>query len=478
MQIVLIVELMNGSKVSIRTVVLCIFVMAVIVILISTHLTGGIEISSNRDSRDDAKLLKLMLSETEALLRELKQSNHTWSNNAVTEAYNINNDRKSVLREYNQLKQLYSNAKIKIDNQQKHILRLENDIRNCGKPPVNNLQYLQNKIESTEHLISDSVTSLFRAHNDAASINPSSDNERYWLVIGIPTVSRSSNQDYLLTALSDIHKALPSDTSDPMFRKILVIVANMNSKQKVHSRYQEAKQRWGDSVSFEFVDEPPKNEIDPKAGASPLNDRGNANVPGFAVRQQTRDIASVIGLAKNRSDYYLFLEDDMRFCKNMVAVFRYILQKANDYHPNWLAIRASYGMNGLFMRNDNGDLEVFGKYLLKHQVRRPPDHLVVEWFAGETPESKIYKGNRVNIGFRYNLFDHIGVSSTLRTAKQTSFPRCYDQLLEPTVFAVEAFSVRACPRDNMWPCKVTNPQKDIVHSKYAKSMQEWRNLIL
>ncbi len=71
-------------------------------------------------------------------------------------------------------------------------------------------------------------------------------------------------------------------------------------------------------------------------------------------------------------------------------------------------------------------MNTFREYLLKHQVRRPPDHLVVEWFAGETAESKAYKGNRANIGFRYNLFNHIGIVSTLRKQLQTTFPLCYE----------------------------------------------------
>ena len=44
-------------------------------------------------------------------------------------------------------------------------------------------------------------------------------------------------------------------------------------------------------------------------------------------------------------------------------------------------------------------------------------------------------------------------------------PGCYDPLLEPTVFAVEAFSPAQCPRDDVWPCAV--PHRDgpdqIVH---------------
>jgi hypothetical protein len=30
---------------------------------------------------------------------------------------------------------------------------------------------------------------------------------------------------------------------------------------------------------------------------------------------------------------------------------QYLLDKASRYHPDWLAIRASYGMNGVFMRD-------------------------------------------------------------------------------------------------------------------------------
>jgi hypothetical protein len=112
-------------------------------------------------------------------------------------------------------------------------------------------------------------------------------------------------------------------------------------------------------------------------------------------------------------------------------------------------------MNGIFMHNK--DLAVFADYLIKHQVRRPPDHLVVEWYAGETPEAAKYKGKRANIGFRYNLFNHIGVVSTLRSQRSTSYPRCYELLAEPTVFQVEAFSPRECPKDDVWPCSVPHP---------------------
>jgi hypothetical protein len=113
-------------------------------------------------------------------------------------------------------------------------------------------------------------------------------------------------------------------------------------------------------------------------------------------------------------------------------------------------------MNGIFMHGK--DLATFADYLIKHQARRPPDHLVVEWFAGETAEASAYKGQRANVGFRYNLFDHIGVTSTLRTAKSGKFPTCYEELVPPVVFEVEAFNKRHCPLDDVWPCGVPNKE--------------------
>jgi hypothetical protein len=280
-----------------------------------------------------------------------------------------------------------------------------------------------------------------------------STHKKVWLAIGIPTIGRRNQEDYLLQCLAAIADQLPSDPSDLLYANVLVVVVNLQSDPLEHIRYQEAKKLYSNpqinpkAIYFEFHDHagPDHNPYPDR------HDHGTANHPGHLVRKQTRDLVKVIELSKEKSSYYMFLEDDMILCASGYQTLSYLINKASRYHPNWLAIRLSYGMNGIIMNSK--DVIVFGQYLLKHQARRPPDHLVVEWYAGETPESKSYKGSRANIGFRYNLFHHLGTVSTLRSSSSPKYLTCYEELLEPTVFAVEAFNVKQCPNDDIWPCQ-------------------------
>ncbi len=258
------------------------------------------------------------------------------------------------------------------------------------------------------------------------------------------------------------------DPKDFFYLKILIIVVNtMSSKDLMHTRFLEVRKKYAHLIGMyidfiDLADEIGSGRHKELAFTDPFpgrQDRGNANVPGYRVRKQSRDIAVAMLLAKGKAKYYMILEDDMKFCPGEFKVIQHLLMKADAYHPNWMGIRASYGMNGIFLHD--ADVQVFARYLLKHQARRPPDHLITEWCAGETEEAKNHKlgdqnapGSRKNIGFRYNLFHHLGVSSTLRASRQDGFPTCYQQLIEPVVFQVEAYNPQLCPHEDIWPCNI------------------------
>ena len=193
------------------------------------------------------------------------------------------------------------------------------------------------------------------------------------------------------------------------------------------------------------------------AAAGARTPAASRNTPDARVRKQTRDIVTVLRLARGRATYFLISEDDMRLCVYGATVAAYLLDRASRAQPDWIAIRASFGMNGIFLKD--ADLGSLADYLEKHQNRRPPDHLVVEWYGGETDESALYRGTRHNLGFKYNIFDHIGATSTLRSQRKAPLmPLCYEDLLVPVVFPVEAYDPRKCPTFDISPCQFKHPE--------------------
>ena len=350
---------------------------------------------------------------------------------------------------------------------------------------------LSSNLNSNSKLLSSElVTDISRLNKDISGSSSSSSscgssssnyNDK-WLVIGINTVGRKGGIDYLLQTLTAIEHELSADVSDSLYGRILVVVANVHGKY--HEMFYKAKQKYNNhpkSIYFKFID---KYELPLVVDPNPKKrDSGNANVPGHRVRKQTRDIVAVMRSITSSSSsssnnnnnnnnnfsfkYYLFLEDDMLLCPSGFLAMQYMLKKASNYHPDWLALKTSYGMNGIFLREK--DVLVFANYLEKHQARRPPDHLVVEWFARETKEASTYAKSRINVAFKYNIFDHVGSSSSLRNQMQSTFPGCYEMLLEPVNFKVEAFSLRDCPHDDIWPCNIDSSSSSSGSSSSSSS---------
>ena len=286
----------------------------------------------------------------------------------------------------------------------------------------------------------------------AADTDLTSFDNKVWLTVGLPTVPRKGGVDYLTPTIKSFLEQISDDPADPLYGKLRIVVMNMRPGE--HPLFDKVRDvvlasEKGRAHIFFVENNHPGVDATPRK-----RDRGTPDLPGYKVRKQTRDLVSLLRAETimKQSEYYLFSEDDMRLCDHGLSALRYLINKATYYRKEWFAIRVSYGMNGIIMRNSNGDLQAFANYLEQHQRRRPPDHLVVEWFAGEKPQSKKYRNNRQHMAFRYNLFDHLGKTSSLRTTLSPKYPICYEPLLVPILFEVEAFKPKICGNNDMWPC--------------------------
>jgi hypothetical protein len=205
---------------------------------------------------------------------------------------------------------------------------------------------LKHALEQCEMKTHETLTDSHTNHQLAVTHTTSPTNPNKWLVIGIPTVHRTNNEDYLLKTLRAMSKQLPLAPSDLLYGKILIVVVNVQDNPTTHSRYFEAKKEFlhannPKSIYFEFHD-----SLGPDVNPLPGKfDAGTPNKPGAKVRRQTRDIAKVVKLSINKGQYYLFSEDDMVLCPAGLTTMQYMLTKATAYHPDWLAIRASYGIS-------------------------------------------------------------------------------------------------------------------------------------
>ena len=185
--------------------------------------------------------------------------------------------------------------------------------------------------------------------------------------------------------------------------------------------------------------------------------------------------------------HVLLMEDDFRLCPHAVLALAHLTAKAAgmpgvapmptaqarvqwgahgvqqpapvDMGPAssaspWLLLRVCYGLNGAVLHTR--DVPALAAYLAQRGDARPPDHLLVEWFAAERPAAAEYVGSRAHFTFRYNLLDHFGRQSSLRAAPQGTFGACYDPLDEGNLFAVEAWNMQECGHDDMQPCRAAD----------------------
>ncbi|CAK0787359.1 hypothetical protein CVIRNUC_010579 [Coccomyxa viridis] len=295
-----------------------------------------------------------------------------------------------------------------------------------------------------------------------AELNATAD-ERVWLTVGIPTVPRRNEADYLTRTLETLLQELPSDSTDPLYARVRVLV--MNNRPGNHSVFYAVKERVrsgpeGDlfvakaRLYLAMVDNP-GTLPDPTPDMPDPDDLNNpTNRPGREVRRQTCDLITLLEMAEPLSHYYLFMEDDFRVCPYAIRIMDYIVRKLNAVPSTaaWLAVRLSYGMNGILITVKN--LPSLISYMRTHTARLPPDLLWLEWFQGRRPETwDAVRGHPLYV-YHKNLLDHIGALSSFAVRpERLPFPRCFDSMA--TVWSIhtkERFNDKACGHTDLSPC--------------------------
>ena len=269
-----------------------------------------------------------------------------------------------------------------------------------------------------------------------------------YLIFSIPTVPRSGNQKYLKRVLQTFDDELTG-----LYRSnVKVHVMNMRAGE--HSLFDEMKEKYSSESWIVFSENDSPHSIDDSKPIPKVSPQRKQEKPNSKVMRQTLDVVSLLESVATKSKYVMLYEDDFELCPGAMTAIHYFIEKANRYNPHWAGIRCSFGLNGIVLQNTDPHQDVlyFKSYLLRHYARRPPDHLVVEWYAGEISESKKYISDRKVMAFRHNIANHIGSKSTLRSSKHWSFPGCFEELIAPQVFEVEAWDPSKCPKDDIWPC--------------------------
>jgi hypothetical protein len=291
-----------------------------------------------------------------------------------------------------------------------------------------------------------------------------------WLLIGMPSVPRRNDVDYLKMTLSRLADDLPRHDADALLGAVHVVV--VNNRPGAHRVFEDARRRFelvGDSA-FEFADGGgyerwPRAYDELMRGANERKRRGYTR-PSPMQQAQTRDVISMLQLVHeryaDRYRYFMFMEDDFLVCPHALLALQYAMRKAAANvaggDGDWTGMRCSFGLNGVVVRMR--DLRFLIDYMADGLEVRPPDHLVTEWLAKETPAAAAYFGERRTIAaFKYNLFHHIGRVSSLRKNESPAYPECYEQLGPPTLFDVESWTKKKCPNDDVFPCEPGNKRR-------------------
>ena len=96
-----------------------------------------------------------------------------------------------------------------------------------------------------------------------------------------------------------------------------------------HQAFAVCREKYGnrDDNAFTFANN--EREMKDPMGDD-ARDQGNANMPGYRVRKQTRDIVNMLWQAQHMAHYFMFMEDDFKLCPLALQGLQHLMRKVGD----------------------------------------------------------------------------------------------------------------------------------------------------
>ena len=171
-----------------------------------------------------------------------------------------------------------------------------------------------------------------------------------WLRFAIVSVARKGDADYLLRALHSIFEQLPALRAHPARASTDVVVVNNNEVAAAHRVFHAAAAQYAGLAQFIS-----KAEINPPLNCPAKRSfaRGGKQPPKASVQRQTCDLVAAftaLSAVQPAPAHVMLLEDDWLLCPHGLVAAAHAIDKAYLYDPHWLALRVSYGFNGVVVR--------------------------------------------------------------------------------------------------------------------------------
>lgn len=283
------------------------------------------------------------------------------------------------------------------------------------------------------------------------------------LLIVIPTLERSNGVTYIQETLVNLIPQINQQNSDGGGCKVKLFV----NTQVEFMAFQSMRKAFS-SQCIQFAIERAPRVI---RSFKPQKRHPLMSFVSESVGAQMDAFIKAINLATSTTKDYthvMFMEDDFLLCPHSLQLIYRTLVSATSNYPNWSSARFSTGFNGIVVnqRDINDILYLFcefGYYF-------PIDDTYSEWVSRghlkhleelDPKMKEMYERNkdRTIIAYRFQLFLHLGIHSSLNHQHQVQRYRCFDTHFHGDIWTIEEFDFKrqgCATRAHYSPCDFDN----------------------